>query len=306
MDRVFIDMDGVLADFERMMKESNLSGDQLKRTPAAFAMMEPMPGAIGAVASLTAMGYHVWIATKCPTGIPFAYMDKATWVLKHLPQLQRNLIMTHDKGMLGGRGDYLIDDRPHKANCEAFEGTLIPFINTDWAKVMAYLAPRSPQAKRIADLTPPPSLYLAVTTNQDDPNLAILRPDGQQKAYLVLSEEERAKGYMRPVRNKYQHVGKRPVYPLIPLTPEQAELYSDENYTGFEKYPEQMLPRKGKFWTQIELDGGCNVVTTMGPSIAETHARNPKFYSATYCAGCERHFNIDQFVWDGTNEKMGS
>lgn len=29
---------------------------------------------------------------------------------------------------------------------------------------------------------------------------------GQQKCYLVLSEEERAKGFVRPVRTKYKHL----------------------------------------------------------------------------------------------------
>lgn len=32
-----------------------------------------------------------------------------------------------------------------------------------------------------------------------------LRPDGQQKAYVVLSEAERAKGFVEPVRDSYVH-----------------------------------------------------------------------------------------------------
>jgi len=32
-----------------------------------------------------------------------------------------------------------------------------------------------------------------------------LDADGQQKTYLVLSEEERAKGFIRPVRSTYKH-----------------------------------------------------------------------------------------------------
>ena len=32
-----------------------------------------------------------------------------------------------------------------------------------------------------------------------------LRPDGQQKGYVVLSETERAKGFVRPVRRTYVH-----------------------------------------------------------------------------------------------------
>jgi hypothetical protein len=31
------------------------------------------------------------------------------------------------------------------------------------------------------------------------------RPDGMQKAYVVLSDAERAKGFVRPVRRSYRH-----------------------------------------------------------------------------------------------------
>jgi len=35
-----------------------------------------------------------------------------------------------------------------------------------------------------------------------------LRPNGQQEGYVVLAEEERAKGFVRPVRRSYSHVGR--------------------------------------------------------------------------------------------------
>lgn len=50
----------------------------------------------------------------------------------------------------------------------------------------------------------------------------------------------------------------------------------------------------------------CGLVTHMSMSIAETFARNPKFYSHTFCFHCEGHFPVDQFVWEGTNEKVGT
>ncbi len=87
-----------------------------------------------------------------------------------------------------------------------------------------------------------------------------LRTDGQQKAYVVLAEEERAKGFVRPVRRSYRH--------LI-----------------------------------------CGVVTTMSLPLAETYARDPFFYAGTFCAGCGAHFPVGdagQFVWDGTDEKVGT
>lgn len=137
MNRIFIDMDGVLADFDRLKKELGVEGEELKKMPGAFLRMEPIPGAVAAVRSLIGMGFECWVATKPPTGIPHAYADKADWILRHLPELKRRIIMTHDKGLLGDDDDYLIDDRPHKANCERFRGALIHFGNgVTWEGVL--------------------------------------------------------------------------------------------------------------------------------------------------------------------------
>lgn len=86
-----------------------------------------------------------------------------------------------------------------------------------------------------------------------------LRPDGQQKGYVVLSEEERRKGYVRPVRRAYIH----------------------------EK---------------------CGTTTSMGASIAETYARDPGFYSGTFCVHCGKHFLVGkdgEFVWED-GSKVGT
>lgn len=80
---------------------------------------------------------------------------------------------------------------------------------------------------------------------------------GMQKGYVVLSEAERAKGFVRPFRRTYVH-------------------------------------------------NTCGSVTTMSVPIAETYARDPSFYSGTFCVGCREHFPLDQFVWDGTDEVVGS
>ena len=80
---------------------------------------------------------------------------------------------------------------------------------------------------------------------------------GMQKGYVVLSAEERAKGFVRPVRRKYLHAA-------------------------------------------------CGTVTVMGQALAETYARDPGFYSGTFCSFCKKHFPLDQFVWDGTSERLGS
>lgn len=140
MNRVFIDLDGVIVDFDAFAKAEGLTGDEIKKRPGVYLAMSPIPGAISAVRSIIGMGYEVWIATKPPTGIPYAYADKVAWVLRHLPELKRRIVITHDKGLLGDTGDYLVDDRPHKANCESFAGTLIRFVDGEtWNGVLAKL-----------------------------------------------------------------------------------------------------------------------------------------------------------------------
>jgi hypothetical protein len=83
---------------------------------------------------------------------------------------------------------------------------------------------------------------------------------GMQKGYVVLSAEERAKGFVEPVRASYLH-------------------------------------------------DKCGTVTTMGQALAETYARDPHFYSGTFCCGCRDHFPVGEdgeFTWDGTTQKVGT
>lgn len=80
---------------------------------------------------------------------------------------------------------------------------------------------------------------------------------GLQKGYVVLTKMERAKGFVRPLRNSYVHKT-------------------------------------------------CGVVTKMAASLAETYARDPKFYDGTFCVKCKDHFPISEFLWDKTQETVGS
>lgn len=101
---------------------------------------------------------------------------------------------------------------------------------------------------------------MGVTDDPSDPGLSRIEPSGMQESYLVLSEEERNKGFVRPVRQAYTH----------------------------EK---------------------CGGVTTMGLALAETYARDPKFYGGTFCATCGRHYQVGaygEFFWTGTDEKVGT
>jgi hypothetical protein len=152
---------------------------------------------------------------------------------------------------------------------------------------------------------------MGVTDDRNDPALKNIGPDGMQEKYLVLSDEERAKGFVRPLRKSYKHVGPPPPKITRELTAEEHERYDEYGYVAFEPY-ETLGAVTGRFWTQEQLDranGSCGAVTTMGLAIAETYARNPSFYGGTFCAHCGGHFPVGaqgEFVWDGTDERVGT
>jgi hypothetical protein len=102
---------------------------------------------------------------------------------------------------------------------------------------------------------------MGLTTDPNNPDLKRYtgpeEPAPQNKVYLVLSDEELAKGFVRPVRTAYVH-------------------------------------KK------------CGSLTTMGQKLSETYARDPKFYGATYCCACSAHFPVSEFLWDGTDQEVGS
>lgn len=101
---------------------------------------------------------------------------------------------------------------------------------------------------------------MPLTTNPDDPELQKYRGTGadespveQQSKYLVLSEDERAKGFVEPVRTKYIHKN-------------------------------------------------CKAETICGQAIAETYARDPRFYAGTYCCNCKMHRPLSEFTWSDGKE----
>ena len=145
---------------------------------------------------------------------------------------------------------------------------------------------------------------MPVTTDPNDPRLGwgtSDEPASQNEVYLVLSEEERAKGFVRPVRFSYKHVGEQgPKYPLVDTADEKVK---------YEKYPDSESPVTGRYWNQKVLDNigkGCGTVTSMGRALAETYARDPSFYGSTYCAGCGLHKPVSEFVWVDDGSVVGS
>jgi hypothetical protein len=160
---------------------------------------------------------------------------------------------------------------------------------------------------------------MGLTSDRNDRRLghgSDAEPRPQQEVYLILSEEERARGFVRPVRRSYRHTGAAgPQYPLRDLTDGERERYAGEGYVKFEPYPADGRRALGRFWTQGQLDsGGCGTVTTMGVALAETYAASPGFYGATYCPGCRMHRPVGadgEFTWltesgEDTSELVGT
>lgn len=42
----------------------------------------------------------------------------------------------------------------------------------------------------------------------------------------------------------------------------------------------------------------CGTATCMSDAIAETYARNPTFYTHTFCVKCRNYFLVREFEWD--------
>lgn len=50
----------------------------------------------------------------------------------------------------------------------------------------------------------------------------------------------------------------------------------------------------------------CDKVTSMGEMAAETFARDPQCFENIYCHFCGTDFPAADFVWEGTDEAVGS
>lgn len=152
--KVFVDMDGVLVDFEThvvnlgvKLGDEDFTDEWFLDHPGLFRAMPPMPDALVSVAEIEDMGFDVWVASKPPPGVPHTYSEKVDWILEYLPNLQNKIILTQNKGILGSKRDFLIDDRIHKANCSSFPGTIIHFgspVYPTWKSVLESLSYVSP------------------------------------------------------------------------------------------------------------------------------------------------------------------
>ena len=135
--RIFIDLDGVLADFDMAAALHPDRNNKGFRPDLAinFGDVHPIPGSIDAVQALLDAGHEVFIASTAPWDQPKAWTDKRLWVGQHFPQLKKKLILTHRKDLL--MGDILIDDNLWNG-AKDFSGTHIHFGQNgmDWNYVL--------------------------------------------------------------------------------------------------------------------------------------------------------------------------
>jgi 5'(3')-deoxyribonucleotidase len=102
---IFIDMDGVIANFAKAAKEGGW--DHRPDKHVDYGNLEVMPGAKDALIRLN-HDFDIFIASTPPWDRPDMWGAKREWIAEHFPYLKRKLILTHRKDLL--IGDILIDD----------------------------------------------------------------------------------------------------------------------------------------------------------------------------------------------------
>jgi 5'(3')-deoxyribonucleotidase len=143
---LFIDLDGVVADFVSAMNTHPLIED-IRYTqdpdtiPGIFRHLKPINTAIKSVKKLLkSPKYDVYFLSTAPWNNPSAWTDKRIWLEEQFgDKISRKLILTHRKDLV--KGDILIDDRPNNG-AKDFEGKWIHFGSEDfpdWSSVLKYL-----------------------------------------------------------------------------------------------------------------------------------------------------------------------
>jgi 5'(3')-deoxyribonucleotidase len=149
---LYIDMDGVVADFEKSIRLYLPEWDELSmeergsrtdeicgRVPDFFLNLDPLPGAIDAVNQLASC-YDTYFLSAAMWNVPQSFSEKRLWIEKYFGHsFRKRLILTHRKDL--NIGHYLIDDRvSHGAG--KFRGIHILYgcpEFPDWKSITKYL-----------------------------------------------------------------------------------------------------------------------------------------------------------------------
>lgn len=144
-----IDMDGVVADFDKAIKSlsphtdtkafSKEVDDICAKNPLIFHTLEPMENAIESVKEL-ANHFEVYFLSTAMWHVPESYTAKRLWLEQHFGDFaEKKLILTHRKDLV--IGDYLVDDRI-RHGVENFKGVHIHFGSEkfpDWKTTLIHL-----------------------------------------------------------------------------------------------------------------------------------------------------------------------
>lgn len=147
MKIIYIDLDGVVADFDKGRKEHPLGNTspyigRPDKLPDVYESLNPIKGAIKAVNKILLDDkFDVYFLSTAPWDNPPAWTHKRLWLTKHFEEklIRKRLILCHHKQLL--IGDYLIDDRKFNG-ADKFKGKWIHFASNDypnWNCVLKYL-----------------------------------------------------------------------------------------------------------------------------------------------------------------------
>ena len=127
--RIFIDLDGVIADFEKASDEFQRIHGKTNRPDkwVDYRNLDVIDGAIEAVTKLNTDN-EVFIASTPPWSRPEVWGHKRERIGEHFPYLKRRIILTHRKDLL--IGDILIDDSRFRGQPD-FKGEWFWF-NKNW------------------------------------------------------------------------------------------------------------------------------------------------------------------------------